>query len=56
MLDIPLTVTYDSIRTSAVILQYLKNIGIVVGILLLSRIAELHVISYALPAVLGTNL
>jgi len=30
----------------------LKNIGITVGILLLSRIAEVNIISYALP-VLG---
>jgi len=44
-----LTMTKVSIRTSAVMLFDLKNIGIAVGLLFLSRIAALHVISCALP-------
>jgi len=49
--DIPLILTLDNVRTNAVMLLDLKNIGIDVGILLLSRIAALHVISYALPVI-----
>jgi len=55
MFDIPPTLIYNRIRTSAVMLLDLKNIRIAVGILLLSCIAELHVISYALP-ILGCHL
>jgi len=47
--DIPLTLTYDSLRTRAVMLLDPENICIAVGILLLSCIqAEIYVISYPL--------
>jgi len=47
--DILLTLTKDGIRTSAVMLLDLKNIGIAVGIVLISCVkAEIYVISYLL--------
>jgi len=48
--DSPLTHTSDSIHTSLVVLPDTENMGIAVGISLLSRIqAEINIISYALP-------
>ena len=48
--DLQRTKTSDSIQTSLIVLPDPENMGIAVGISLLSRLrAEIYVISYLLP-------